>query len=92
LVSSSQAPSSYVFPFEYHVNIFPSFSIAAENPDTTISVPQPALDSQPPSVEHDAKEPTEETTHKEVKRDLTEEDIADVLVGHAEVLKGTTIG
>ena len=53
---------------------------------------QPALESQPPSAEHDTKEPTEETTHEEVKRDLTEEDIADILVGHAEVLKGTTIG
>lgn len=53
---------------------------------------QPALEAQPPSAEHDAEEPTEEIIHKEVKRDLTEEEIADVMVGHAEVLKGTTIG
>ena len=53
---------------------------------------QPALESQPPSAEHDAKEPTEEIIHEEVKKDLTEEEIADILVGHAEVLKGTTIG
>jgi hypothetical protein len=80
------------FSFEYHVNTFPLFSIAAANPDTTISVQQPALESQPPSVEHDAKEPTEDIIHEEVKRDLTEEEIADILVGNAEVLKGTTIG
>lgn len=53
---------------------------------------QPPLESQPPSVEHDAKEQTEEIIHKEVKCDLTEEEIADIMVGHAEVLKGTTIG
>lgn len=53
---------------------------------------QPALESQPLSVEHDEKEPREEIIHEEVKRDLTEEDIADIMVGHAEVLKGTTIG
>ena len=53
---------------------------------------QPALESQPPSEEHDTKEPTEEIIHKEVKRDLTEEEIADIMEGNAEVLKGTTIG
>jgi hypothetical protein len=55
-------------------------------------VQQPALESQPSSVEHDTNEPTEEIIHEEVKRDLTEEEIADIMVGHAEVLKGTTIG
>jgi hypothetical protein len=57
-----------------------------------VSAQEPALESQPPSQEQEAKEQSEEISHEEVKRELTEEEIADIMVGHAEVLKGTAIG
>jgi hypothetical protein len=53
---------------------------------------QPGVESQPLSQEHEVKEQPEEIITEEVKRELSEEEIADIIEGHAEVLMGTTIG
>jgi hypothetical protein len=55
-------------------------------------LPEQADESQSPPQEHEVKVQTEDTTSEEVKNELTEEEIADIMVGHAEVLTGTTIG
>jgi hypothetical protein len=60
--------------------------------DTAQSQEQAGVELQPPSQEHEAKGQTEEATPEEVKRELTEEEFVDIMVGHAEVLTGTTIG
>jgi hypothetical protein len=60
--------------------------------DTAESQEQAGVELQPPSQENEAKVQTEEATPEEVKRELTEEEIVDIMVGHAEVLTGTTIG
>jgi hypothetical protein len=53
---------------------------------------QAGNESQPPFEEQEVKVETEKTISEEVKKELTEEEIADIMVGHAEVLTGTTIG
>lgn len=76
---------------KYHANKFFLVWIAAENTDTVV-LPEQADESQSPPQEHEVKVQTEDTTSEEVKNELTEEEIADIMVGHAEVLTGTTIG
>ncbi|XP_069671566.1 high mobility group nucleosome-binding domain-containing protein 5-like isoform X2 [Periplaneta americana] len=63
-----------------------------ENTEHTVMSQEPETDVEITPELQEVNEQQTEMFTEEVKRELTEEDIVDIMTGHAEVLQGTSIG